>query len=67
MMRQDEFRLKAERVVPLILHPKKQKRMPRASHQRPVYFSQMDFEFDLADAWCCVESTSDSAPLCHNE
>jgi len=61
MMRADEFRLKAERTLPLIVHPPKQTRMLRASHQRPVYLSQMDFRYDLADAWCSVERTSDSA------
>jgi len=55
LMRQDEFRLQAQRTLPLILHPQKQTRMARAMHQQPVYFSQMNFTSDLADAWAAVE------------
>jgi hypothetical protein len=61
LMRGDDFRLKVERTLPLILHPPKQTRMLRAINQKPVYFSQMDFRYDLADTWCSVESTSQSA------
>jgi len=55
LMRQDDFRLRAERTLPLILHPPKQTLMARAMHQRPVYFSQMNFTYDLAVAWAAVE------------
>jgi len=61
LMRGDDFRLKAERTLPLILHPPKQTEMLRATNQKPVYFSQMDFRCDLADSWCSVESTTQSA------
>lgn len=61
LMRQDDFRLKAERTLPLILHPTKQTKMLRASNQSPVYFSQMDFRFDLADVWSPVETQAKTA------
>lgn len=61
LMQGDGFRLRAERTLPLILHPPKQTRMLRASNQMPVYFTQMDFRCDQADSWCSVESQSESA------
>jgi FRG domain len=61
LMRGDGFRLRAEHTLPLILHPAKQTKMLRAINQKPVYFAQMDFRYDLADLWCSVESTSESA------
>ena len=60
-MRKDEFRLKAEKTLPLILHPPEHTAMARAVNQDPVYFSQMDFRYDLADIWGAVEDHSNSA------
>jgi hypothetical protein len=61
MMQHETFRMNAEQGCPLILHPNKQTTMLRASGQKPVYFSQMNFRGDLADAWCSVEEQSESA------
>jgi hypothetical protein len=55
LMRDNGFRLKAERTLPLIFHPSRRKPMLRASHQKAVYFSQMNFRYDLADVWCSIE------------
>ena len=57
----DSFRLKAEKTLPLLIHPPRQTRMRRAHNQKPVYFSQMDFRTDMADAWCSKERETQSA------
>lgn len=56
MMREDNFRLKLQKTLPLIFHPTKQTRMLRAIAQKPVYVSQMDFCCDLADTWAGTEN-----------
>jgi hypothetical protein len=61
MMRADAFRVAAGHSTPLILHPSKQTRMLRAMGQKPVYVSQMDYRYDLADVWCGMEERSSSA------
>ena len=45
----------AEKTFPLIFHPPIQSHQPRAANQRPVYISQMDFRYDLADIWFSYE------------
>ena len=60
-MKEDDFRLKADKTLPLILHPPEQTTMGRAGNQDPVYFSQMDFRYDLADIWGPTEDHSNSA------
>lgn len=45
----------AQKTFPLIFHPPKQTHQPRAANQRPVYISQMDFRYDLADIWFSYE------------
>jgi ribosomal protein L25 (general stress protein Ctc) len=62
MMKDEDFRLRAKKTLPLIFHPSKQTAMPRAMAQKPVYVAQIDFRYDLADIWtgtenknrCCV-------------
>jgi hypothetical protein len=62
MMKNADFRLKAQRTLSLIFHPPRQTAMRRAMAQKPVYVAQMDFRYDLADIWtgtenerrCCV-------------
>jgi len=61
MMRADAFRVAANHSTPLILHPSKQTHMVRALRQKPVYVSQMDYRYDLADVWCGIEERSSSA------
>jgi len=56
LMRSVEFRLKAERTLPLIFHPPRQTAMPRAMAQKPVYVAQMDYRYDLADVWTGTEN-----------
>lgn len=58
LMRADAFRIAANHSVPLILHPEKQTRMLRSIRQKPVYVSQMDYRYDLADVWACMENAS---------
>ena len=41
--------------VPLVVHPPKQTLQPRAVSQVPVYVSQMDFRYDVADVWANME------------
>jgi hypothetical protein len=41
--------------LPLIFHPNTQTIQPRALNQTPVYISQMDFRYDLADIWANYE------------
>ena len=60
VMRADAFRIKANHSVPLILHPEKQTFMLRAIRQKPVYVSQMDYRWDLADVWAGTENASSS-------
>lgn len=40
---------------PLIFYPAKQTLQPRALNQDPIYISQMDFRYDLADIWVTME------------
>ena len=56
MMSDASFRLNAERTLPLIFHPSKQTAMLRAMAQKPVYVAQMDYRYDLADAWIGTEN-----------
>jgi len=58
LMRVDTFRIPLNYSVPLILHPEKQTRMLRSIQQKPVYVSQMDYRYDLADIWAMIENTS---------
>jgi hypothetical protein len=60
LMHADAFRIAANHSVPLILHPEKQTRMLRANRQKPVYVSQMDYRWDLADIWAGIENASSS-------
>ncbi|MBC8430285.1 MAG: hypothetical protein H8D96_00025 [Desulfobacterales bacterium] len=48
--------LNAEKTFPLIFHPPKQTFQARAANQMPVYISQMDFRYDLADIWASYEN-----------
>ena len=48
--------LNGEKTFPLMFHPQKQTNQHRASNQKPVYISQMDFRFDLADVWAGYEN-----------
>lgn len=47
--------LNGERFLPLIFHPPKQTDQKRAKNQIPIYIAQMDFRYDLADAWSSYE------------
>lgn len=60
LMRADDFRIAASNSTPLILHPAKQSHMLRAIRQKPVYVSQMDYRYDLADIWASIENASSS-------
>ena len=60
MMRADLFRIAAAHATPLIIHPSKQTHMLRAIRQKPVYVSQMDYCWDLADIWAGIENASSS-------
>ena len=43
--------LNGEGALPLMLHPKKQTQQHRASNQKPVYITQMNFSFNLSEVW----------------
>jgi hypothetical protein len=45
--------------APLIFHPSLQTFQPRAANQWPVYIAQMDYRFDIADAWASQEAALD--------
>lgn len=60
LMRDDAFRTAIRYSVPLIMHPEKQTRMLRALWQKPVYVSQMDYRWDLADVWSTMETNTSS-------
>lgn len=47
--------LKCKKTFPLIYHPQFQSHQPRATNQMPVYVSQMDFRYDIADIWASYE------------
>ncbi len=53
-MRTPEFSCCVHR-LPLMFHPPHQTDQPRSKGQRPVYVSQMDFRYDLADVWAGFE------------
>lgn len=55
LMNKPEF-LDGTRSLPLIFHPPTQTLQPRAMNQIPVYISQMDFRYDIADIWANLES-----------
>jgi hypothetical protein len=48
--------LNAKKTFPLIFNPPSQTFQPRAANQQPVYISQMDFRYDLADIWASYEN-----------
>lgn len=60
MMKSDDFRVAANYPDPLIIHPAKQTCMLRALNQKPIYVSQMDFRYDLAEVWTWMEAQSKS-------
>jgi hypothetical protein len=55
LMKTAEF-LNCAHGLPLMFHPQCQTDQPRARNQLPVYISQMDFRYDLADAWAVFEN-----------
>jgi hypothetical protein len=55
LMAKREF-LEGNKTFPLIFHPKRQTLQPRSVSQLPVYVSQMDFRYDLADIWATYEN-----------
>lgn len=48
--------LNGDKTFPLIFHPPKQTHQPRTANQMPVYISQMDFRYDIADIWVSYEN-----------
>lgn len=55
LLMNDHEYFNAEKTFPLIFHPPNQTHQPRAVNQHPVYISQMDFRYDLADLWFSYE------------
>ncbi|HKI51470.1 MAG TPA: FRG domain-containing protein [Geothermobacteraceae bacterium] len=54
-MTNNEF-LNGEAGLPLMFHPIRQTNQRRATNQTPIYLAQMDFRYDLADAWAGFEN-----------
>jgi len=47
--------INCEKTFPLIYYPHSQSFQTRAANQMPVYISQMDFRYDIADIWANYE------------
>jgi hypothetical protein len=52
--------LNGEGALPLMLHPQKQTLQNRASKQKPVYITQMNFSFSLSEVWEQYEKVNET-------